>query len=58
MGFAPTKNGPITVRSASPLKLKYRFVVLDGKPDRKLFDRLWNDFVNPPMVEVRPLASK
>ena len=58
MGFAPTKNGPIPVRPASPLKLKYRFVVLDGKPDRKLFDRLWNDFANPPAVEVRPLASK
>jgi hypothetical protein len=58
MGFAPTKNGPIKVRYGSPLKLKYRFVVLDGKPDRKLFDRLWNDFANSPLVEVRPLASK
>ncbi len=58
MGFAPTKNGPITVRSGKPLKLKYRFVVLDGKPDRKLFDRLWDDFANPPEVEVRLLESK
>jgi hypothetical protein len=58
MGFAPSKNGPITVRPGELLKLQYRFVVLDGKPDRKLFDRLWNDFANPPAVEVRLLAGK
>jgi hypothetical protein len=58
MGFAPAKNGPITVRPGRPLKLKYRFVVLDGKPDSKLFNRLWNDFANPPTVEVRLLESK
>jgi hypothetical protein len=58
MGFAPTKNGPITLRPGELLKLQYRFVVLDGKPDRKLFDRLWNDFANPPEVEVRLLESK
>ena len=58
MGFAPTKNGPITLRSGEPLKLHYRFVVLDGKPDRKLFDRLWNDFANPPEVEARLLENK
>ena len=58
MGFAPTKNGPIAVGPGNPLKLKYRFVVLDGKPDGKLFDRLWSDFANPPAVEVRLLASQ
>jgi len=58
MGFAPTKSGSITVSQGKPLKLKYRFVVLDGKPDGKLFDRLWNDFANPPAVEVRLLAGK
>lgn len=58
MGFAPTKNGPITLRPGEPLKLQYRFVVLDGKPDRKLFDRLWNDFASPPEVEVSLLESK
>ena len=58
MGFAPSKNGPITVRRGQPLKLKYRFVVLDGRPDSKLFDRLWNDFANPPVVDARLLGSK
>jgi len=58
MGFAPTKNGAITVSRGNPLKLKYRFVVLDGKPDSKLLDRLWNDFANPPVVEARLLADK
>jgi len=58
MGFAPSKNGPIAVRRGQPLKLKYRFVVLDGKPDSKLFERLWNDFANPPVVEARLLGSK
>ena len=33
-------------------------VVLDGKPDKKLLDRLWDDFANPPTVEARLLASK
>jgi hypothetical protein len=58
MGFAPTKNGSIMVLPGKPLKLKYRFVVLDGKPDGKLLDHLWDDFANPPAVEVRLLASK
>jgi hypothetical protein len=58
MGFAPTKNGSITVLPGKPLKLRYRFVVLDGKPDGKLLDHLWDDFANPPAVEVRLLASK
>jgi hypothetical protein len=58
MGFAPTKSGPITVLPGKPLKLQYRFVVLDGKPDSKLFDRLWNDFAHPPEVEVRLLVNK
>jgi hypothetical protein len=58
VGFAPTRNGPIPLSSGRPLSLKYRFVVLDGKPDSKLFDRLWNDFVDPPAVEVRFLAGR
>lgn len=58
MGFAPSKNGSITVLPGKPLKLRYQFVVLDGKPDRKLLDRLWDDFAKPPAVEVRFLAGK
>jgi hypothetical protein len=58
MGFAPSKNGPLTLRPGRLLNLKYRFVVLDGKPDSKLFDRLWNDFASPPEVSVRLLGSK
>ena len=57
MGFAPTKNGPLSVTRGKPLTLKYRFVVLDGRPDRKLFDRLWSDFANPPTVEARLLEN-
>lgn len=57
MGFAPSKNGSTTVRPGKPLTLRYRFVVLDGKPDEKLRDHLWDDFANPPAVDVRLLAS-
>jgi hypothetical protein len=58
MGFSPVKNGPITVQPGQPLRLHYRFVVLDGKPDSKLFDRLWNDFADPPAVSLRVLDGK
>ena len=58
MGFAPTKNGAISLKPGAALYLRYRFVVLDGKPDSKLFDRLWNDFANPPVVRVRGLGEK
>jgi hypothetical protein len=58
MGFAPSKNGALTLRPGRPLNLKYRFVVLDGKPDSKLFDRLWSDFVEPPEVAARLLEGK
>jgi hypothetical protein len=40
------------------LRLRYRHVVLDGSPDSKLFDRLWNDFASPPEPQVRVLRGE
>jgi hypothetical protein len=52
-GFNPVREEKITLPSEFPLRSRYRFVALDGKPDPKLFERLWNDFAFPPTVDVR-----
>jgi len=54
---SPHREGIDHGASWEALKLRYRFVVLDGKPDRKLLDHLWDDSRNPPAVDVRLLAS-
>lgn len=51
-GFAPAGAAPVAVTSSKPLHLAYRFVVIDGAPDAKLFDQLWKDYANPPQVDV------
>ncbi len=53
LGFAPAKSASISIRPDQPLHLAYRFVVLDGPPDAKLFEELWKDYANPPRVEIK-----
>jgi len=49
---APSKAGRWTMEPGTPYTSRYRFVVIDGKPDKALFDRLWNDYAHPPTATV------
>jgi Methane oxygenase PmoA len=44
---APPKAGPFAIEPGQPLQTRYRFVVIDGRPDKVLLDRLWNDYATP-----------
>ncbi len=49
---APPKAGRFTIEPGKPLVTRYRFVVVDGQPDRALLDRLWNDYAHPAQATV------
>jgi hypothetical protein len=53
--FAPPQAGDFTLAPGPPLRARYRLVIRDGPADRRLLDRLWRDFAEPPRVTVTPL---
>ena len=50
--FAPQQEGAFAIEPGEPYTARYRYVVLDGRPDAALLDRLWNDYAYPPEVTV------
>ncbi len=50
---APSQDGDWEIAPGQPYVSRYRFVVADGKADAAELDRLWNDYAQPPAVEVR-----
>ena len=52
-----TKNGPYTVTMDNPIRLVYRFLVHNGKPDKELNERIAGDFVNPPEIKWEALIK-
>lgn len=56
LSFAPMQAGAIVIRSGEPLRLRYRFVVADGRADAALLERLWTDYAQPPRVNVEPIG--
>jgi hypothetical protein len=57
LNLSPTRDQAIPIDSSRPFRQVYRFVALDGPPDRKLFGRLSNDFAFPPRATVRELTA-
>lgn len=57
MGFAPAAKQPLSLELRGALSLCYRYVLLDGAPDSKLLDKLWDDYANPPETQVRLLSQ-
>jgi hypothetical protein len=51
--YAPSQLGQWEIRPGNSYQSRYRFVVQDGAPDRAALDRFWNDYANPPTVEIR-----
>ncbi len=50
---APSQDGDWEIAPGGAYVSRYRFVVADGKPDATELDRLWNDYAQPPRVELR-----
>ena len=51
--FSPSLLGDWTMEAAKDYVFRYRFYVHDGKLDPREADRFWNDFSQPPRVEVK-----
>jgi hypothetical protein len=51
--FSPVKPSGFPIVEGKPYLSRFRFVVVDGAPDKALFERLWNDYAKPPAVTVR-----
>jgi hypothetical protein len=49
---APPKAGPFKIEPGKPFVTRYRIVVIDGRPDKALLDRLWNDYASPPKASA------
>ena len=52
MSFVPQQLGDFAIEPGKPYVVRFRFVVLDGPPDRAKFDALWNGYATPAVVKV------
>lgn len=50
--FCPIRHKDWVLNPGNVYRLKYRMLVYDGKIDRAIADRIWNDFAYPPLVRV------
>ena len=50
--IAPSQDGDWSIEPGTPYISRYRIVVMDGKADAALLERLWQDYAEPPTVEV------
>ncbi len=55
--FAPEVLGPFTIEPGKPYESRYRFCVHNGEVDRKLAERLWQDYTRPPVAAFVPDAA-
>ena len=51
--YAPSQDGDWEISPTKPYTARYRFIVMDGGPDKDLIERLYTDWANPPKVEVK-----
>jgi hypothetical protein len=50
--YSPVKPGGFPIMPGKPYPTRFRIVVVDGDPDKALFDRLWTDYATPPEVSI------
>jgi len=50
--FCPTRHKDWQLDPGNQYRLKYRMLVYDGKIDKEVAERLWNDFAFPPSVII------
>jgi hypothetical protein len=50
--FCPIRLKEWVLNPGNVYRLKYRMLVYDGKIDKSIADRIWNDFAYPPVVQI------
>lgn len=50
--FCPIRHKEWVLNPGNVYRLKYRMLVYDGKIDKSIADRIWNDFAYPPIVRL------
>jgi hypothetical protein len=50
--FAPSQLGEWKIQPGEEFVSSYRFLVMDGEPDREVIERHWRDYVEPVKVVV------
>ena len=53
--FAPSQLGDWQIEPGQPYVARYRFVVMDGEPDRALLDAYWAGYADPAEPVIEPL---
>ena len=51
--FSPMVEAAFTINQRSYYRSKFRYYIHDGTPDKKIIERINNDFAEPPTVEVK-----
>ena len=52
MSFVPQALGEFSIEPGKPYVTRFRFVALDGAPDRALFDAYWHGYAQPAMARM------
>jgi len=52
LSIAPSQQGDWAIKQGEEYISRYRFVILDGKPDKARFEGLWEDYANPIMASA------
>ncbi len=50
--ISPSQDGDWSIAPGQPYVSRYRLVILDGKADAALLERLWQDYAAPAIAEV------
>lgn len=50
--FAPQQFGAMSIEPGRPYVSRYRFVTLDGIPEKEDLARIWADYADPPVVST------
>lgn len=50
--FCPTRHKDWELVPGTLYRLKYRMLIYDGKIDKDVAERLWNDFAFPPVIKI------
>ncbi|MEX0778171.1 MAG: ThuA domain-containing protein [Balneolales bacterium] len=57
INFNPAQDRDWILQPGKSYTLKYRMLVYDGKMNEELANQYWNNYANPPKVDVHPVGA-
>jgi hypothetical protein len=57
VSVTPSQEGDWRIEPGKPYVARYRFVAIDGPPDRSRIDALWNGYATAAMVKLQPVGA-